>query len=238
MLSSDVRLIWTMPKILLAEDDVSLGETILEWLEGESYFVDWEKDGQSALDYLLAFQYDAVVLDWQLPGLEGPEICKQYRSKGGRAPILFLTSKGSVDDKEIGFDAGADDYLPKPFQLKELSMRLRALLRRPPVLHEADISRGPYLLKVGDHRLFYKNRELKLSPIEYSLIYLLMRNEGTVFSTDTLLDRAWPSTSERSADTLKTCIKRLRDKIEDAGGKVIQNVYGVGYKFVAPATDS
>lgn len=202
-----------MPKVLLAEDDVSLGETILEWLEGESYFVDWEKDGQSALEYLLSFQYDAVILDWQLPGLEGPEICKQYRSKGGRSPILFLTSKGSIDDKEVGFDAGADDYLPKPFQLKELSMRLRALLRRPPVFHDGDIRKGPYLLKVGDHKLFLGQKELKLSPIEFSLISFFMRNEGTVFAADALLDRAWPSTSERSADTLKTCIKRLRDKI-------------------------
>ncbi|MBS2007708.1 MAG: response regulator transcription factor [Cyanobacteria bacterium SZAS TMP-1] len=221
-----------MTKILLAEDDVALGETVVEWLQRDKYFVDWERDGAVALDMLMAYEYDVVLLDWQLPGMEGPQICRQYRGKGGVAPILFLTDRGTVSDKEVGFDSGADDYLPKPFDLKELSLRVRALLRRHPIVAQKSLRAGPFELKQKEHEFFREGKLIKLSPTEFALMEFLMKNEDTVFSADAILDRVWPGSSERSADTLKTFIKRLREKIDgDDKESTIKNVYGVGYKF-------
>src|SRR5688572_29596290 len=113
-----------MAKILLAEDDRALGETIVDVLTSENYFVDWESDGVSALEYLKSFQYDLVILDWEMPGMIGPEVCDAYRKGGGNAPVLFLTQRSTITDKITGFDAGADDYLAKPFIMKELLMRI------------------------------------------------------------------------------------------------------------------
>jgi len=219
-------------KILLAEDDADLGETIVEWLSKENYFVDWERDGDMALHVLLSYQYDVVVLDWQLPTMEGPDICKNYRSKGGQAPILFLTERSAMSDKELGFELGADDYLTKPFNLKELSLRLKALLRRPSMMVDSILKKGFYELHLNEHQFYKQGAEVKLSPIEFALMEFFMKNEDTVFSADAILDRVWPASSVRSPDTLRTCLKRLREKIDvDPKNSYIQNVYGVGYKF-------
>ncbi|CAN5182945.1 response regulator transcription factor [soil metagenome] len=223
-----------MSKLLLAEDDVSLGEELVEWLESENYFVDWERDGESALHRLLCYQHDVIILDWQLPGKEGPEICHEYRSRGGKAPIIFLTDRSQLKDKEVGFSSGADDYLPKPFALRELSMRLKALLRRPSELVKAKIRCRIFELSADDHKFFRNGEEIKLSPIEFALMQFSMKNEHTVFSSEAILERVWPGSSDRTNDTLKTCIKRLREKIDiDHKDTSIANVYGVGYKFAA-----
>jgi len=221
-----------MTKILLAEDDVDLGETIVEWLQRDKHFVDWERDGRMALDMLNTYEYDVVLLDWQLPGMQGPQICKEYRGRGGKAPVLFLTDKGAMSDKEVGFDSGADDYLPKPFDLKELSMRVKALMRRQPLVVVDSLKVGPFELRPGEHEFFRDGNAIKLSPTEFAFMEFLMKNEDTVFSADALLDRVWPGSSERSTDTLKTFVKRLREKIDsDPKNSAIKNVYGVGYKF-------
>lgn len=221
-----------MAKLLLAEDDASLGETIVEWLESQNFFVDWERDGEAALHRLYGFQYDAIILDWQLPIMEGPQICQAYRARGGKAPVLFLTEKSNISDKETGFESGADDYLSKPFALRELSARLRALMRRPAEIIETNLIKGNFEIKINEHRFLKDGKEIKLSPIEFALMTFLMKNENTVFSADAILDRVWPGSSDRSPDTLKTCIKRLREKIDsDQKNTCIENVYGVGYKF-------
>ncbi|CAN5260465.1 response regulator transcription factor [soil metagenome] len=221
-----------MSKILLAEDNVEVGETLVEWLRKEKYFVDWEKDGKMALEMLTTYQYDVILLDWQMPGMYGPEVCRQYRAAGGKAPVIFLTDKSTVDDKEVGFEAGADDYLPKPFNLRELSMRIKAVLKRQPEVLDNSLKAGPFLLKVNEHQFYRDDVEVKLSPTEFALMEFLIKNEDKVFSTDAIIDRVWPGTSERSPDTLKTFIKRLREKIDgNPKQSAIQNVYGVGYKF-------
>src|SRR5476649_1812468 len=119
-----------MAKVLVVEDDVGLSRTVKDWLTFEHYLVETANNGRHAMEMLNVYQYDVVVLDWELPELTGPEIAKQFRDRGGTTPILLLTGKSSVNEKETGFDSGADDYLTKPFHLKELSLRLRALLRR------------------------------------------------------------------------------------------------------------
>ncbi len=227
-----------MAKLLLAEDDADLGESIVQWLSRQNYFVDWEVDGELALHRLLGFQYDVVILDWQLPRMEGPEICRSFRSKGGKSPILFLTDKGTLLDKEIGFESGADDYLPKPFALKELSMRIRALLRRPGELLQPILNAGIFELRVDEHKFLRRGQQISLTPIEFALMTFFIKNENTVFSAEALFDRVWPGSSERSPDNLKSCMKRLREKIdEDTKDSNIQSIYGVGYRFRAKEID-
>jgi len=221
-----------MAKILLAEDDRGLGETIVDWLEKENYFVDWESDGTSALEHLKSFEYDLIILDWEMPGMSGIEVCNAYRKRGGQSPILFLTARASITDKITGFDVGADDYLPKPFAMKELSVRLRALLRRPKAMVETILKAGDLELNPETHEFFRDGTKIKLSPIEFSLMEFFLKNQNVVFSNDAILDRVWPATSERSPDTLRTCMRRLRNKIyKEDEESAIRTVHGVGYKF-------
>lgn len=221
-----------MTKILLVEDDPGLGESIVDFLESENYFVDWQSNGDSGLDYLKSFEYDAVILDWELPGMSGPEILKAYRQRGGNAPVLFLTQRDSMNDKEIGFNTGADDYLAKPFAFKELGLRLRALMRRPKTSVDSVIKAGDLEIHPATHEFFRSGKKIKLSPIEFALMEFFMKNQGTVFSGDAILDRVWPGSSDRSPDTLRTCMRRLRLKIYAEGeDSAIRTVHGVGYKF-------
>lgn len=221
-----------MAKILLAEDDYGLGETIVDWLEGENYFVDWKNNGVDALEHLKAFEYDAVILDWEMPQMTGIEVCTQYRSRGGQTPILFLTSRSAIEDKLAGFDVGADDYLPKPFAMKELSARIRALLKRPKAMVENVLRAGDMELHPKTHEFYRAGEKIKLSPIEFALMEFFLKNQNVVFNNDAILDRVWPATSERSPDTLRTCMRRLRNKIfKDDEDSAIRTVHGVGYKF-------
>jgi len=227
-----------MAKLLLAEDDRGLGETIVDCLENESYIVDWECDGLSALEYLKAYEYDAVILDWELPGMTGPQICDAYRKRGGQSPILFLTQRATIEDKVTGFQAGADDYLPKPFSMIELCIRLRALLKRPKATVEAVLHVDDLELHLSTHEFYRGGRLIKLSPLEFSLMEFFMKNQGTVFSGDAILDRVWPASSNRSPDTLRTCMRRLRLKIyKEDEPSAIRTVHGVGYKFQSVGND-
>jgi two-component system, OmpR family, response regulator len=177
-------------------------------------------------------QYDVIVLDWDLPGATGVEICTSFRAKGGNTPIIMLTGKSTLRDKEEGLDSGADDYLTKPFHIKELSARIRALLRRP-------LSVTGNTLKVGDitlcpisYKVTKAEQEVQLLPREFALLEFLMRHPGQVFGAEALLDRVWNSDSEASPDALRTCMKRLRKKIESPeGDSIIKTVHGVGYKL-------
>lgn len=221
-----------MAKILLVEDDEMLGQIITEALKVEGYVVDWETDGDMGSQMLKSYKYDLVILDWELPTMCGPEICREFRDRGGKAPILFLTHRQNISDKDIGFSSGGDDYLTKPFHIKELQMRIRALLRRPKDLFEDEHEVGPMRLNAANHKFYISGEEVSLSKIEFALMDFFMRNVGVVFSSEAILDRVWPAESTRSPDTLRTCIQRLRKKISIPGkDSVIVTVHGVGYKF-------
>src|SRR5258706_1536641 len=142
-----------MPKILIVEDNTELADNVREWLLGEQYVVDCCADGVEALAYLDAYEYDAVVLDWTLPKMSGIEVCKQYRAQGGTTPVIMLTGRRTVDDKESGLDAGADDYLTKPFEVRELSARIRALLRRAAKVSGNVLKAGNLELDKEKHRV-------------------------------------------------------------------------------------
>ncbi len=221
-----------MAKILLAEDDRALGETIVDALQSANHFVDWETDGCSALEFLKSYQYDLIILDWEMPGMTGIEVCNDYRNRGGKSPVLFLTQRSTIADKVTGFGVGADDYLPKPFVMKELTIRVQALLRRPQNIVNTVITSGDLSLNLETHEFTRDGKLIRLSPIEFSLMELFLKNPGVVFSNDAILDRVWPSSSDRSPHTLRTCMRRLRLKIyTESEESTIRTVHGVGYKF-------
>lgn len=198
----------------------------------ERHSLEIVSDGKEALENMKFYQYELIILDWELPGMSGPEILKEFRNAGKTTPVLMLTGKSTIDDKEAGFGAGADDYLTKPFNMKELSIRLRALLRRPGSMTANVIKIANLELDQANFRLTKDGEEVKLLPKEFALIEFLMRHPNQVFSTDALLNRVWESESDSTGSALTTCIKRLRKKLDDEGQpSIITTVHGVGYKL-------
>ena len=225
-----------MPKLLIVEDDTNLLNTMTDWFKSEKYNVESAICGQEGLEMLQFYQYDLVILDWGLPNISGIEICQQYRGKGGLTPILMLTGKDQIDHKETGLDAGADDYLTKPFNLRELSARVRALLRRPVSMVETKIQFGEIKLDPNSRTVLRGQTELTLAPREFALLEFLMRHPDQVFTDEAILNRVWPSSSDASSETLRTCIKKLRRKIDLEGSpSIIKNVPGIGYRFDSSA---
>ena len=221
-----------MAKILLIEDDAGLCRMIKDWLALEQHQVEIAENGREGLEALEYYKYDLVVLDWNLPEIDGIEVLRRYRDKKGDAPVLMLTGRGEIGEKEQGFDTGADDYLTKPFHMKELSARIRAILRRPVTLVSDTIEIGALKIEEGTRKVILNGGEIDLLPSEYALLEFLMRHPNQVFSKDALLDRVWSSQSDATSNALTTCIKRLRKKLP---ADLIKTVYGVGYKLEAPA---
>jgi DNA-binding response OmpR family regulator len=221
-----------MAKILLVEDDLDLAGRINEFLTFENHTVEAVSDGDEAADRLKIYQYELVILDWGLPGLTGLEVCQRFRAAGGVTPVLMLTGKNEIDEKTAGLDAGADDYLTKPFHLRELSARIRALLRRPEKFKATVLEVGKLKLDPSLRKVYRDGKELVLLPREYALLEFLMRHPEEIFSPETLLNRVWSSESESSVNTVYTYIKTLRRKISDQdGNSAIKNIHGVGYKL-------
>ena len=223
-----------MAKILVVEDDPAICTIIVDWLTHQHHTVEISHNGLEADQYLKTYQYDVIVLDWGLPDLSGVEICKRYKTSGGRAPVLMLTGKRDIEDKEEGFNAGADDYLTKPFDIKELSARIRALLRRPTNVYDNILSIRNVALDPNNHIVTRDGDPIKLTPKEFAVLEFFMRNPNKVFKADALLDHIWKSEAGSGPETVRTCIKRLRRQIDAPGvSSIIENVHGVGYKLAA-----
>lgn len=223
-----------MAKILVVEDDPAICSIIVDWLTHQHHTVEVSHNGLEADQYLKMYQYDVIVLDWGLPELSGVEICKRYKTAGGRAPVLMLTGKHDIEDKEEGFNAGADDYLTKPFDIKELSARVRALLRRPTNVYDNILSIRNVSLDPNNHIVTRNGAPIKLTPKEFAVLEFFMRNPNKVFKADALLDHIWNSEAGSGPDTVRTCIKRLRRQIDEPGvSSIIENVHGVGYKLAS-----
>jgi DNA-binding response OmpR family regulator len=224
---------WTqVAKLLLVEDDPELAEEVRDWLLHEKYIVDVAPTGNQALAFLSIYQYDALILDWNLPDQSGIEVLKRYRDNGGAAPVLILTGKREIEDKEKGLDAGADDYLTKPFNFKEVSARVRALLRRQPLFVGTKLQAGDLALEVDTHKVTRAGELIRLTPLEFAVLELFMRHPNRIFSHDAILDRVWKSDSTASADTVRTCVKLLRKKVQITDKPpFIGTVHGVGYRL-------
>jgi two-component system, OmpR family, response regulator MprA len=224
-----------MTKILVVEDEHDLSIPIRDWLSREQYLVELVDNGIEALERLKVYKFDAIVLDLMIPGVNGMEVCKRFREDGGSTPILMLTAKNSVEEKEAGLDAGADDYLTKPFHLKELSARIRALLRRHTQPTSRELRVGNLVLDVVARTVHLNGEEIHFVPREFSLLEFFMRHPNQVFSAEAILDRVWASDTLASSDTIRTYIKILRKKLGGEGKEsFIRTVHGVGYKIESP----
>lgn len=221
-----------MAKILLADDDKKLCDMIFDWLKKEGHIVDVALDGQEASDLLHAGSYDLLILDIAMPAISGIELCKQFRQAKGSAPVLILTGKTGIQDKVGGLDAGADDYLTKPFDVLELSARLRALLRRPVAIQDEVLRLRGLELDLHARRLTKDGKPLELFPREMALLEFFMKHPNQVFSLEALQERVWPSDSETSPESLRVNIARIRAKIETEGqNPILKTVHRQGYMF-------
>jgi DNA-binding response OmpR family regulator len=221
-----------MAKLLLIEDDKHLAGMILEWLRGQHHVVEVTHDGRDGFERLVCSEYDLAIIDWNLPGMEGPEICQEYRKNKGSAPIIMLTGRATIGEKVAGFDAGADDYLTKPFNMDELSVRIKALLRRGRQVGENVLTAHGLVLDPTKFSLTKNGLEVQLLPKEFALLEFFMRNPGTIFSNDALFRHVWRSDSEASETAIRTCVKRLRTKIDEADQpSVIETIPRVGYRL-------
>lgn len=220
-------------KILVVEDDDSIAQAVAAMLQQQRCLVDIAVDGQEGWELATAFSYDLILLDVMLPKLDGMSLCRQLRQKGEQIPILMLTAKDTSTDKVLGLDAGADDYVVKPFDFPELIARIRALLRRgsttlPPVLEW-----GALRLDPGSCEVAYGQQLLHLTPREYTLLELFLRNARRTFSRSEIVDRLWNLEDPPQEDTIKSYIKSLRHKLKAAGAPsdLIETVYGLGYRL-------
>jgi two-component system response regulator MprA len=224
-------------RVLLAEDDRSVREALTRALALEGHSVEAVADGAAALEALHARRPDVVILDWMMPVLDGLSVCRGIRAEGDRVPVLILTARGDVRDRVAGLEAGADDYLPKPFALDELLARVRALLRRTldegvdaPAIEVGDLSMEPTA-----RQAWRGDRELELTKTEYDLLEVLARNAGIVCTHAMIYDRVWGYDFGPDSKALAVYIGYLRRKLEEGGeARIIHTVRGVGYTVRAP----
>ena len=219
--------------ILLAEDDMKLGKLIKYMLEQNGISTEWVTTGDMIYDYAMYEDYDVLVLDWMMPKMSGVDACKKLRSEGYQKAILLLTARDSVEDRVTGLDAGADDYLVKPFEFAELMARLRALGRRSSQKIQQDImALGDFTLDRTSKILKKGEQVIQLSPREFQIFDLLVQNTGIVVPRDIILDRIWGLESEVSSNNIDSYVKLLRKKLESSDGQMmISTIRGVGYKL-------
>ena len=223
-----------MAKIYIIEDDEELSDTVKDCLSCERHVVEQAFAGKEGLDHLRFYQYDLIILDWDLPEITGLQVCSQFRARGGKTPILFLTGMRDISFKEAGFDAGCDDYLTKPFEMRELAARVKALLRRPPPIGSGTVLQSKHvILDTASKKVTSNGEEVKLNPKEYALLEFLMRHPGQAFTSESLLDRVWQTSSESTTEAITTVVSRLRKKLDvDGHPSIIDTLRGMGYRLV------
>ena len=218
--------------VLVVDDDPELRAALTRALGLDGYDVRSVGNGKAALDDIAANTPDVVVLDVMMPVVGGLEVCRRLRAKGDRTPILVLTARDEVGDRVAGLDAGADDYLVKPFALEELRARLRALLRRSRIEPNEDnlLTYADLVVDLAAHEVRRGDRRIELTRTEYALLELLLRNAGAVLSRDVIMDRVWGYELEPASNSLEVFIGYLRRKTEASGEpRLIHTVRGVGY---------
>ncbi len=223
-------------KILLVEDDELIGSALFEALVAHRYTVDVAADGQTGLELATTSNYDLILLDWLIPKLNGISLCRQLRSQGYQKPILLLTAKDSNSDVVQGLDAGADDYIVKPYDLSALMARIRALLRRGNSLVTSVLTWGDLCLNPVSGEVTCGEQLLSLTPKEYSLLELFLRNPQRIFSRSAIMDRLWSLDGSPAESAVTVHIKELRQKLKTGGmtEEIIETVYGLGYRLKSP----
>jgi len=217
-------------KILLIEDDTSLQNIITKRLLTEGYQVDSCFDGQTGFEYADGIDYDCIILDLMLPKLNGIELMKSLRAKGNKSNILILTAKDSIEDRVWGLNAGADDYLVKPFAFDELLARIRVLMRRQGEIKDNILSIEDLQMNVSEHLVTRGNKNIQLTSKEYALLEYLLRNQGRILTRTQIADHVWKNEFEYDSNIVDVYIRYLRGKIDkDFDLKLIHTIRGFGY---------
>jgi len=228
-----------MKKILIVEDELNMVKGLKDNLEFEGFETDTAMDGNLGLEKVLQNKYDLILLDVMLPGVSGFDICKTARKEGVITPIILLTAKGEEIDKVLGLELGADDYITKPFSLRELLARIKAILRRPPIGKEGGVE--PEFIDIGNIKVNFKNyvalkgkNEIKMSYKEFEILHYMYMNAGKIIQRDDLMSDVWSIDYEVTTRTIDNFILKLRQKIEadPNNPKIILTVHGVGYKMI------
>jgi two-component system copper resistance phosphate regulon response regulator CusR len=219
-------------RLLLVEDEEKLAQALSLNLRAEGFAVDVSNDGSEAVDMAATVAYDLIILDIMLPGLDGSQVLARIRIRNRDVPILMLTARDSVQDKVKHFEAGADDYLTKPFSFAELLVRLRALLRRSPVPQAAVISIGDFELDRGAHKAKRGGQGIELGAKEFALLEYLAVNAGRVLSRAMIIEHVWDQSFEGMTNIVDVYIHQLREKVDNGfDEKLIRTVRGAGYVF-------
>ncbi|MCC5628308.1 response regulator [Nostoc sphaeroides CHAB 2801] len=220
-------------KILLVEDDVLLSKALFELLSANRYTIDIASNGQAGLELALSTEYELILLDWLIPKLDGITLCRQLRSQGYRKSILLLTGKNSNADIVAGLDAGADDYVIKPFNPEALLARIRSLLRRNGAISSSTLTWGNLCLDQNAGRVTYNQQEIPFTATEYKLLELFLQNPDRIFSRAVILDRLWGFDDAPTENAVSTHIKDLRKKLKPVGlgEEFLETVYGMGYRL-------
>ena len=215
-------------RVLLAEDDAMIGAAVRDRLRGQGFAVDWVQDGRAADTALAAEPYDLLLLDLGLPGRDGLDVLKGLRARSSTLPVVILTARDAVNDRVAGLDAGADDYVVKPFDLKELEARLRAVLRRRAGRASSVIEHGRLRLDLAAHELYSDGAAVPVSPREFALLHALLERPGSILSRAQLEERLYGWGEEVGSNVVEVHIHSLRRKL---GADLIRNVRGVGYRI-------
>ena len=216
-------------KILVIEDEHLIAQSLKKGLEQEKYAVDVAFTGTDGYDLASSEEYDIILLDLMLPGMDGTTICQKLRQNNNHTPILMLTAKSQIEDKVSGLDCGADDYLSKPFSFEELLARVRALTRRPRHVISSTVSVGKLSLDTITYKVILNKKEIKLSSREFTLLEYLMRNVGVTLTKEKIISRLWNYDEEVLPNTVEVYIRNLRQKI---GKDYIETLRGFGYRFL------
>lgn len=221
-------------RLLITEDEQDLAEALGIFFEKNQFTVDVVYDGQSAYDYALTGNYDAIILDVMMPKMNGFDVLQRIRENGIQIPVMMLTAKAEKDDRITGFNSGADDYLPKPFEPDELICRVRAMLRRGGEYHATVLSFGDVQLDCGSNQLTCGEKSVSLSSREFQVMELFLRNPQVVFSADRIMERVWGWDSDAEINVVWVHISNLRKKLKSIGSKVnIRANRGLGYLLEA-----
>jgi len=221
-------------RVLLVEDEARIASFIRKGLQEEQYVVDVAEDGDAALDFAVSAEYDLIILDVMLPRRNGFQVCGELRQHGMKTPVLMLTARDAVDDRVRGLDAGADDYLVKPFAFKELLARLRALARRPPETQPLQLIVSDLTLDTVTHQAARAGQVIELTAREYRLLEYLLRHRGQPLTRLQIAEGVWGYDFDAQSNVVDVYIRYLRRKVDDPfETKLIQTVRGVGYKIEA-----
>jgi DNA-binding response OmpR family regulator len=217
-------------RILLVEDEAPIAGFISRGLTEHGFGVDVARDGEEALDWQSVADFDIIILDVMLPKRDGIDVCRTLRRRGLRTPVLMLTARDAVEDRVLGLDSGADDYLVKPFAFAELLARLRALSRREPALTGNELRIGDLLLDTATRRVSRSGKDIDLTAKEFAILEYLIRHPNQVLSRNLIAEHVWNYDFENSTNVIDVHIKNLRKKLNDRDGGLIQTVRGAGYR--------